>query len=564
MPREPLGSNGWKNRWKWQPINRFMVHLKILVGADRIFRRCADDPIIVGPQHRTGSHPQVALIASAINSPRQTLMFASPFFGVGVDPSRDGFNTVEMITGAEKYPDYHLLFTNYSSVYNSPMATRATICLAEDDPSVLAAIGDVLQDDGYEVLRATSGHDALLMLSENVHILITDLWMPGMDGLALLEETKRRFPLIEIVLITGNATVPSAVQAMKAGAFDYLTKPFDPPDLLDVVERALEHRQMREEITRWNDQQPETQIHDMIGRSAKMQAVYETIRRVAPFKSIVLVTGESGTGKEMVVRAIHALSPRNNGPFVAINCAAVPGNLMESELFGHERGSFTGASAKTMGYFEAANHGTLFIDEVGELDLTLQAKLLRVLETGTVSPVGSTKEKPVDVRVLAATNADLQKAVDEKRFRPDLFYRLNVVRIDLPALRQRMEDLSSLIRSLLERLCAEHGLAVPQVEESAIAAMQRYNWPGNVRELRNVLESILILGQKPVLTAIDLPEHIRRGSSEAIHAVDLDAAERATIVRALDQCNHDRGKAARLLNVSVRTLYRKMARYGMS
>jgi len=444
------------------------------------------------------------------------------------------------------------------------MTTRATICLAEDDPSVLQAIGDALQDDGYDVLRAASGHDALLMLSEHVHILVTDLWMPGMDGLALLEETKRRHPLTEVVLITGNATVPSAVQAMKAGAFDYLTKPFDPPDLLDVVERALERRQMREEITRWHDAVPESQIQDMIGRSGRMQSVYETIRRVAPFKSTVLVSGESGTGKEMVVRAIHELSPRKNGPFIAINCAAVPANLMESELFGHERGAFTGASAKTMGYFEAANHGTLLVDEVGELDLSVQAKLLRALETGKVIPVGSTREKPVDVRVLAATNADLQRAVEEKRFRPDLFYRLNVVRIDMPPLRDRMEDLSPLVRSLLERLCTEHGLAIPDVEETALAAMQRYAWPGNVRELRNVLESILILGQKPVLTEVDLPEHIRRGTNgHVVTPIDLDAAERGTIERALEQCRHDRSKAADLLHVSVRTLYRKMARYGL-
>ncbi len=428
---------------------------------------------------------------------------------------------------------------------------------------MLKAIGDVLQDDGYAVLRAPTGRDALLMLSESVHILITDLWMPGMDGLALLEEAKQRFPLLEVVLITGNATVPSAVQAMKAGAMDYLTKPFDPPELLEVVARALEHRQMREEITRWHEEQPQAQINDMIGRSQKMQAVYDTIRRVAPFKSTVLVTGESGTGKEMVVRAIHELSPRKNGPFVPVNCAAVPANLMESELFGHERGAFTGASAKTMGYFEAANRGTLFIDEIGEMDFAVQAKLLRALETGRVMPVGSTKEKPVDVRVLAATNADLLQAVEEKRFRPDLFYRLNVVRIDMPALRQRPEDLSPLIRSLLKRLCAEHQLPIPEVEESAIAAMQRYNWPGNVRELRNVLESILILGQKPVLTEIDLPELIRRGSGDAIHSVDLDAAERQTIERALQQCTGDRNKAAHLLHVSVRTLYRKMARYGL-
>lgn len=454
---------------------------------------------------------------------------------------------------------------------------RATILLAEDDASVLLAVGDALHEAGYEVLRAASGRDALLMLSENVRLLITDLWMPGMDGLALLTEARQRQPLLEVILITGNATVPSAIQAMKAGAFDYLTKPFTPPDLLDVVERALEHRRMREEITRWRQgtaeaagEGGEAPILNMIGRSASMQAVYETIRRVAPFKSTVLVTGESGTGKEMVVRGIHELSPRKNGPFVAINCAAVPGALMESELFGHEKGAFTGAAGKTIGYFEAAIHGTLFIDEVGELDINLQAKLLRVLETGRVIPVGSTREKPVDVRVLAATNTDLQMLVDDRHFRQDLYYRLNVVRIDMPPLRERIEDIPLLVRDLLGRLCSENKLAVPEVEDKAVEALQRYHWPGNVRELRNTLESVLILSQKPIITEIDLPEPIRRASSvangatpSAVPGIDLEAAEKTTIEKALRQTGGDRNRAAQLLSVSVRTLYRKMARFGL-
>lgn len=452
---------------------------------------------------------------------------------------------------------------------------RGTILLAEDDPSVLQAIGDALQDAGYSVLRAESGQAALLKLSPEVDLLITDLWMPGMDGLALLAEVKQRSPLTEVLLITGNATVASAVQAMKAGAFDYLTKPFTPPDLLDVVERAFEHRHLREEIARWRtggDEEPadEKQIQNLIGRSPPMQTIYETIRRVAPFKSIVLITGEPGTGKEMVVRALHELSPRKNGPFVAINCAAVPGNLMESELFGHEKGAFTDARSKTIGYFEAADRGTLFLDEIGELDLPVQAKLLRVLETSRIIPVGSTREKTVDVRVLAATNADLTKAVDEKRFRRDLFDRLNVVRIDMPPLRERTEDIPLLVHSLLERLGREHSLAIPTVEESAMATLQRYPWPGNVRELRNLLESVLILGQKPVITEVDLPEHIRRGATGTntgtvgvYPGIDLDSAEKETIEKALRQVHGDRAKAAQLLNVSVRTLYRKMARYGL-
>ena len=451
---------------------------------------------------------------------------------------------------------------------------RATILLAEDDASVLQAVGDALQDAGYKVLRAASGRDALLMLSEEVHLLVTDLWMPGMDGLALLTEARQRQPLLEVILITGNATVPSAIQAMKAGAFDYLTKPFTPPDLLDVVERALEHRRLREEITRWREREGaeavDAQILNLIGRSPRMTAVYETIRRVAPFKSTVMVTGESGTGKEMVVRAIHELSPRKNGPFVAINCAAVPGSLMESELFGHEKGAFTGAGGKTIGYFEAANHGTLFIDEVGELDINLQAKLLRVLETGHVVPVGSTREKAVDVRVLAATNTDLQMLVDDKHFRQDLYYRLNVVHIDMPPLRERLDDIPLLVHHLLDRLCSENKLNVPDVEDKAIEALQRYHWPGNVRELRNTLESMLVLSQKALITEIDLPEQVRRASvvpngaaPNSVPGIDLDAAEKTTIEKALRQTQGDRNRAALLLNVSVRTLYRKMARFGL-
>ncbi|MCL2640532.1 MAG: sigma-54 dependent transcriptional regulator, partial [Phycisphaerales bacterium] len=315
----------------------------------------------------------------------------------------------------------------------------------------------------------------------------------------------------------------------------------------------------------------EEQIRNLIGKSAKMQAIYDTIRRVAPFKSTVLVTGESGTGKEMVVRALHELSPRKNGPFIAINCAAVPANLMESELFGHERGAFTGANVKTLGYFEAANHGTLLIDEVGELDVNVQAKLLRVLETGQVTPVGSTKEKTVDVRVVAATNTDLKMAVEDKHFRSDLFYRLNVVHIDMPPLRDRLEDIPLLIQNLLARLCTEHRLNIPDVEDKAIEAMQRYYWPGNVRELRNMLESILILGQQPIITEAALPESIRRaaptptadGNPATLPLIDLDVAEKTTIEKALRQTAGDRTRAAQLLNISVRTLYRKMARYGL-
>ncbi|MEI7767470.1 MAG: sigma-54 dependent transcriptional regulator [Phycisphaerae bacterium] len=444
------------------------------------------------------------------------------------------------------------------------MKSLGTILLAEDDRSVLQAIGDALEDSGYHVLRAGNGAQALLKLSADVDVLITDLWMPNMDGLALLEQVKAQEPLVEIIMITGNATVASAVAAMKAGAFDYLTKPFTPPELLEVVARALEHHRMRVDMTQWREQnKTESQIANLIGTSESMLHIYDTIRRVAGFKSTVLVSGESGTGKEMVVRAIHELSPRKAGPFIPINCAAVPASLMESELFGHERGAFTGAASKTVGYFEAAHGGTLFIDEVGELELGLQAKLLRVLETGKITPVGSTQEKSVDVRVLAATNADLQQCVDAKRFRPDLYYRLNVVRIDIPPLRERTSDIPMLAQSLLQKLCLEHGLDLPVIEEITMQRLQTYGWPGNVRELRNVLESVLILNSGNTITETMLPEHVRRAQVDDAMLPELDVAEREAIDKAIKQASGDRTRAAVLLGVSVRTLYRKMARYGL-
>ncbi len=444
------------------------------------------------------------------------------------------------------------------------MASRSLgrILLVEDDQGARQAIAQWLKQAGYEVTSVSDGREALGAIDSSVHLVISDLWMPRMDGLALLEEVRRREPAVEFVMITGNATVPSAVRAMKLGAFDYLLKTFAPPDLLDVVQRAMEHRRVKREVNELlpgGDRTP--RIENFIGRSPQMLEIARTIERVAAFKSTVLVEGESGTGKELVVRAIHQLSPRAAKPLIAINCAAVPSSLMESELFGHERGAFTGANERTSGYFEAASGGTLFIDEVGELEAGVQAKLLRVLESGMVTAVGSTRERAIDVRVLAATNADLAALVESRRFRADLFYRLNVVRIKLPPLRERIEDIPLLVESLTQRLCTEHGLPAKMVSPDFISALQQYSWPGNIRELRNLLESLLVLEQKPELQAADLPPHIRQARPD--HTLNLEGAEREAIERALRTQSGDRAAAAEQLGISVRTLYRKMAKYGL-
>lgn len=440
--------------------------------------------------------------------------------------------------------------------------TLGHILLVEDDQGARQAIALWLEQAGYSVTAVSDGREALDAVNASVHLVISDLWMPRMDGLALLEEVRRREPTVEFVMITGNATIPSAVQAVKLGAFDYLLKTFAPPDLLDVVQRALEHRRAKREMNELLPEGDDTRkIENFIGRSPQMLEIARTIERVAAFKSTVLVEGESGTGKELVVRAIHQLSPRSDKPFIAINCAAVPNSLMESELFGHERGAFTGANERTSGYFEAASSGTLFIDEVGELEAGVQAKLLRVLESGMVTAVGSTRERPIDVRVLAATNADLASLVESKRFRADLFYRLNVVRIKLPPLRERLADISLLVESLTRRLCTEHGLPFKPASPDFIAALQQYPWPGNIRELRNVLESVLVLEQKPALAAQDLPEYIRHAQREG--NLDLEEAERQTIEKTLRAHAGDRAEAASQLGISVRTLYRKMAKYGL-
>jgi DNA-binding NtrC family response regulator len=378
--------------------------------------------------------------------------------------------------------------------------------------------------------------------------------------------------------MTGFGTIPQAVEAIKAGAIAYLTKPLDPGEVLHHVKKALEDKRLRQELSRLRGQLREGwHYRHIIGRGPSMQQVFSVIDRAAPVKTTVLVTGESGTGKEMVARALHEGSPRRTGPFLALNCGAIPEALIESTLFGHERGAFTGADRSARGYFRDADGGTLLLDEIGELPLGMQSKLLRVLEDGAVTPVGVTAPQKVDVRIVAATNRELEDEVKASAFRQDLYYRLNVVRIDLPPLRSRPEDLPLLTRYFLDEICRTNGFEPREIEPSLLEAFARYEWPGNVRELKNVLESLVVLSGKHALAVEDLPPKFFRDASAsagngsdnggaigvAENELNLTRLSKQTILKALEACRGNRTEAAKQLGISRRTLHRRLNDFGL-
>ncbi len=444
-----------------------------------------------------------------------------------------------------------------------------TILLVEDDAREQRAIATFLKNRGHEVLTASNGKQAETLFAQAPDIIVTDLKMAGADGLEVLRAAHQELPETPVIIITGHGTVSSAVEAMKQGAFDYLTKPVNPEELLLVIQRAAERSRLQREVRQLRQQMEERGgLFGMVGHSAAMRRVFEQIQLVAPTRSTVLITGESGTGKELVARALHQLSPRKDGPFVALNCAAIPKDLAESELFGHARGAFTGATDKRIGKFMAANKGTLLIDEIGEMELPVQAKLLRALETRSISPIGANEEQPVDVRVVAATHRNLRSLADEGKFREDLYYRLHVVRIDLPPVRQRREDVPLLVATFLQQLNKEHGRNVQEVSLDAMDALRSYHWPGNVRELRNVLEGIVVMSRKEVIELADLPLDIQGSKArEALPrfrpGMTLAEMEREAIQECLLQTGGSRQRTAKLLGISTRTLFRKIHDYGL-
>jgi two-component system, NtrC family, response regulator PilR len=446
----------------------------------------------------------------------------------------------------------------------------AKVLVVDDERSILLLLKEALSQWGYQVTVASSAAEALgLLKSELFDALITDIRMPDMSGLELLREVKKQDESIEVVMMTGYPTIASAVQALKEGAYDYLSKPLILDELRHLMSRMMERKFLRGEVTTLRARLgEELTVNELIGTSVPMERVKEIIGKVAVTDSPVLIEGESGTGKELVAAAIHRLSSRAKRPFIPVNCSAIPQDLLESEFFGHVRGAFSGAVADALGLFRGADEGTIFLDEIAELSPALQVKLLRVLQEMQVRPVGSTKAYPVDVRVIAATNRDLERAMTEGSFRQDLFYRLNVVRIMLPPLRERRDDIQALVSHFLRRFNRRFHRDVRGIAPDALAALTAYTFPGNVRELENLIERAYAMGAREQIQLTDLPT-LSKAAAAAPPVTSPDTVpalgdvERELILKALAVFKDDKEAAAKALGISRRTIYRRLKEYGV-
>jgi DNA-binding NtrC family response regulator len=449
-------------------------------------------------------------------------------------------------------------------------AARPTVLVVDDEPGVRASVRLVLEDE-CDVLEAADGLTAVETIrTRDVDLCLLDIRLPGMEGIEVLDRVKHLDPSLEVVLVSAVASVRTAVDAMKRGAHDYLTKPFTLDELRVVVMRALERRALQREVRYLRDELARHQGPDhLVGSSVVMQRLYDVIRQVSGTSVTVLITGESGTGKELVARAIHRQGGRRDRPFLPVNCGAISPELVESELFGHERGSFTGAHARKLGKFEIAHTGTLLLDEVATLRIDLQPKLLRALQAREIERVGGTRSIPVDVRVMAATNVDLRRAVAAGQFREDLYYRLNVVPITVPPLRDRREDIPALTAHFLAKHAARFGKPVTEISPGALQLLQRYDWPGNIRELENVVERAVALSREGAIQLGDLPVDLALEPGMAARKERLlfrearQEFERQLILRALDEAGGNQTAAARSLGLHRNTLLVKMAQLGL-
>ncbi|HTY54295.1 MAG TPA: sigma-54 dependent transcriptional regulator [Candidatus Binataceae bacterium] len=448
------------------------------------------------------------------------------------------------------------------------MTNEKRILVAEDDPATREAWRKLIASWGFKVDAAADGQQALELIDNyDPHILLLDLKLPQKDGIQVLTEIREKGLQIPTVVISGEGDLPDAIQTIKLGAYDYLRKPVDPAHLRVLLNNLSAHLTVSEENQRLRRQLMRAgELGSMIGQSRPMRRVMALIEQAAPSSASVIITGDSGTGKELVAQTLHELSPRHDHPYVAINCAALPETLMESELFGHERGAFTGADRRREGCFELANGGTLLLDEISEMKTELQAKLLRVLEEQKLRRLGGTTEITVDVRVLAATNRNLDAAIRDGKFREDLYYRLNVFAIEVPPLCERPDDIPSLIEHFLNKLPRPEGKAVTGVEAEALEVLKACRWPGNVRQLRNVIERAMIVTHGPTITVADLPADVKnnvRSNSgfEFRPGMSLDEVEREMILRTIEFAGGNKSRAAEYLGVSLKTLYNRLEQY---
>ena len=444
---------------------------------------------------------------------------------------------------------------------------QVSILIVDDEPIVGQSLGDWFRHEGYRVETASGAKEALRMVAEREYdIALLDIKMPGIDGLELQERLSRDCPDLTVIIMTAYASVDSAVRALKAGAYDYITKPFDPEELSHLIRRASEHRSLRSENLMLKEQLASvTGPSAIIGVSRAIAHVLRLIDAVAATDATVLIRGESGTGKELVARAIHTRSNRRFGPLVVVNCGALPEGVLESELFGHEKGAFTGAQQRRKGKFELADGGTIFLDEIGTVTPRVQVELLRVLEEKAVTRVGGSGEVRADFRTIAATHLDLEEAVRNGEFREDLFWRLNVFAIDLPSLRERPEDIPVLAEHFLEKFTSSMNRRAMRFSAEALEALQSYSWPGNVRELQNAIERAVVLGKPPVLQAGDLPLRMTAapaGDAPPAGARSLEEMEKAHIRRILEETAWNISQAAKLLEVDRGTLNNKIRKYG--
>ncbi len=445
------------------------------------------------------------------------------------------------------------------------------ILIVDDESIVRAFISEVLIRMGYAPLAAESGEKALEYLNRGeFDVVITDFKMPGISGIELLKQTLALWPDCRVIIITAFGTIEQAVGAMKIGAHDYITKPISPDHLEMVVSKALEYKTLKLEnrILR-REISEKYSFENIVGKAASMRKVYELIERAAPADSTILISGESGTGKELVARAIHYNSPRAGGPFVKMNCAALPEGLIESELFGHEKGAFTGAIRSTRGRFELADGGTLLLDEISEIPPSLQAKLLRVLQEKEFERIGSGQSIKTNVRVIATSNRDLKDEIANGNFRDDLYYRLNVIPIDLPPLRQRQEDIPLLCEYFLSKYGQKMGIPAKTLTEKTLEMLLAYSWPGNVRELENVIERATVISRNQELRPSDFPPEVASGVSEVIKGgldvgLSIDNAEKMLILKTLKAHGGNKSKAAEVLGISTRTLRNKLQEYGQA